>query len=66
MYIVKWVEMDEIFNYYPCVNIFSDYDKAREYQTEKEIELENQTDKLDNLFEGKIISEVYIEQIINY
>lgn len=63
MFIVKWIEMDEIFNNYPCIKIFSDYDEAREFKAQKEDELEQQTDKLDDLFEGKIISEIYIDVI---
>ena len=63
MYIVKWVETDEVFNYYPCIKIFSDYDEAREFKAEKEAELEQQNDKFDSLLEGKIISEIYIDDI---
>ena len=63
MYIVKWVETDEVFNYYPCIKIFSDYDEAREYKAEKEAELEQQNEKLDSIFEGKIISEIHIDVI---
>jgi hypothetical protein len=63
MFIVKWVEMDDVFNYYPCIKIFSDYNDAWEFKAEKEDELEQQADKLDSLFEGKIISEIYIDEI---
>ncbi len=63
MYIVKWVETDNIFNYYPCFKIFSEYNEAREFQAQKEAELELQNDKVEDLFEGKIISEIYIDEI---
>jgi hypothetical protein len=62
-YIVKWVEMDDIFNYYPCLKIFSEYDEARNYQIEKEEESEGQENKMDELYDGKIISEIYLEEI---
>ena len=63
MFIVKWVETDEVFNYYPCIKIFSDYNEAREYKAQKEDELEQQNDKFDSLLEGKIISEIHIDII---
>ena len=62
-YIVKWVEMDDIFNYYPCLKIFSIYNDARNFQLEKEEEIEQQQDKLEELYDGKIISEIYLEEI---
>ena len=63
MFIIKWVETDEIYNYYPCVRIFSDYDKARMFREKMETKLEEQSDKMDSIFEGKILSEVYLEEI---
>ena len=57
MVVVKWVEMDEIFNYYPCVRIFTDYDKAREFKAVVE------HDKMDSSSEDKIVSEIFIEEI---
>lgn len=66
IYIVKWVEMDEIFNYYPCFNLFEQYDDARNFQIQKEEEIEQQQDRLEELFEGKIISEIYLEEIIEF
>ena len=62
-YIVKWVEMDEIFNYYPCVKIFVDYNEAKNFYVDKDEELNNQETKLEDLFEGKIISEIYLEEV---
>ena len=55
--------MDDIFNYYPCIKIFSVYNEARNFQLEKEEELEQQQDKLEELYDGKIISEIYLEEI---
>jgi hypothetical protein len=43
--------------------IFSDYNEARNYQIEKEEEFENQENRLDELYDGKIISEIYLEEI---
>jgi hypothetical protein len=61
-YIVKWVEMDDIFNYYPCIKIFSEYNEARNYQIEKEEEFDGQENKMEELYDGKIISEIYLEE----
>jgi len=63
MYCVKWVETDEIYNYYPCARIFSDNDKARQFREEMENKLEKQSDKIDSVFEGKILSEIYLDEI---
>jgi len=63
MFCVKYVETDEIFNYYPCVRIFSEYDKARMFREKIETKLEEQAEKMDSIFEGKILSEVYLEEI---
>ena len=62
-YLVKWVEMDDIFNYYPCHKIFSEYNEARNFQIDKEEEFDNQENRLEELYNGKIISEIYIEEI---
>jgi hypothetical protein len=61
-YMVKWVSMDEIYNYYPCFQIFTDYIEARNFATDKEEESFNQIERPDELFEGKIVSEVYLEE----
>ena len=63
MWMVKWVSTDEIFNYYPCEKIFTDYDTARNLQSEMEEELEKQIDRVEDIFEGKILSEIFIEEI---
>ena len=62
-WVVKHVEMNDVFDYYPCLQIFSVYNEARNYQLEKEEELEQQQDKLEELYDGKIISEIYLEEI---
>lgn len=63
LYIIKWVEMDEIYNYYPCLQIFSDENEARDFKSKKENELARQESRMEELFEGKIISEIYLEEI---
>jgi hypothetical protein len=63
MWIVKWVEMDCMLSYYPCLRIFGDYNKARNYQLEKEEEIEKQFEKIESLYDGKILSEIYLEEI---
>ena len=63
LYILKWVEMDEIYNYYPCLQIFSDYNEARDFKNKKEDELADQESRMEELFEGKIISEIYIDEV---
>jgi hypothetical protein len=62
-FIVKWVEMYDIFNYYPCIKIFSEYHEARNYQIEKEEEFDGQENKMEELYDGKIISEIYLEEV---
>lgn len=66
IYIVKWVQMDEIHNYYPCFNLFEQYEDAKNFQIQKEEEIEQQQDRLEEIFEGKIISEIYLEEIIEF
>lgn len=66
IYIVKWVIMDDIFNYYPCFSLFKKYDDARNFQIQKEEEIEQQQDRLEEIFEGKIISEIYLEEILEF
>jgi hypothetical protein len=61
--VVKFVITDDTLNYYPCVRIFADEKKARDFKSEMETELEKQTDKLDSIFVGKILSEIYISEI---
>jgi len=60
-YIVKWVEMDDIYNYYPRLRIFSDYNAARDFQGEKEEDAES--GKVDELYGGKIISDIFLEEL---
>jgi ribosomal protein L15 len=65
MWIIKWVEMDFIYNYYPKVRFANTYDKAKEIQAELEAENEDQESEeyISELFEGKIMSEIYVEEI---
>ncbi len=63
LYIIKWIEMDEIYNYYPCLQLFSDINEARDFKSNKEDELANQESRMEELFDGKIISEIYLEEI---
>jgi hypothetical protein len=52
-----------MLSYYPCLRIFGDYNKARNYQLEKEEEIEKQFEKIESLYDGKILSEIYLEEI---
>lgn len=58
--------MDEIFNYFPCFNLFEQYEDANNFQIQKEEEIEQQQNRLEELFEGKIISEIYLEEILEF
>ena len=62
MFIVKWVEMDDIFSYYPCTVIVNSYDEAMEIKSQKEDLLDAQSED-DEIYVGKIISEIYIDEI---
>lgn len=68
MWIVSWVVIDEIFNYYPCVRFAKNYEDAREIQSILEEEQAEQQDREDysELFFGKIVSEIYINEIDFY
>ncbi len=63
-YIVKWVKLDDTLLYYPCTNVFYDYDKALDFQNEMQMELESQNEKLDEIFDGKIVSDIFLEYLI--
>ncbi|MCX6152771.1 MAG: hypothetical protein NT007_01290 [Candidatus Kapabacteria bacterium] len=63
LFIVKWVSMDEIHNYYPCQQIFTDYNSARSFRGEMDDELVLQELRTEELFEDKIMSEIYLEEI---
>ena len=60
-YIVKWVELDDIYNYFPCIELFSEYDQAKNYLNDKEEIRDKQENRMDEFFDGKIISEIYLE-----
>ena len=63
MFIIKWVEQDEIFNYYPKILFFSKYEKARDYKSELEMILEKQSEDMVLIYKNKILSEIYLEEI---
>lgn len=58
--------MDEIFNYYPCLKFFSNEIDARDFKLTKEDEIEQQQARLEELFEEKIISDIYLEEILEF
>jgi hypothetical protein len=63
MWIVKYVVFDEVYQYTPIALVFSDYESARIFKDEKEELLESQINQLEELYEDKIISEIFIEKI---
>jgi hypothetical protein len=63
MFIVKWVQMDDTFSYYPCCQFVKTYDEAREIKAEKEEITETQYERNGDIFDGKIVSEIYIDEI---
>lgn len=63
MFIVKWVEMDDVFSYYPKCKVVKTYDEARVIKSEKEEISESQYERNGDIFQGKIISEIYIDEI---
>ncbi|MBX3045199.1 MAG: hypothetical protein KIT33_10295 [Candidatus Kapabacteria bacterium] len=63
MFIVKWVEMDDVFSYYPQCKVVKTYEEARVIKSDMEEILESQYEQNGDIFSGKIISEIYIYEI---
>lgn len=65
MFLTKWVEMTEMFDYFACVKVFKTYDEARDLQVSLEnISCQQQNDEyIYKEDECKIISDIDIEEI---
>ncbi|MDT3740750.1 MAG: hypothetical protein RO257_14760 [Candidatus Kapabacteria bacterium] len=63
MFIVKWVEMDDVFSYYPKCKAVKTYEESRAIKSDKEEISESQHERNGDIFQGKIISEIYIDEI---
>lgn len=62
MFIIKWVELDDLYNNYPAVILLSNSQEAKEKFLELEKLSEEQQSQMEELFVGKIVSEIYIEE----
>lgn len=63
MFVIKWIELDDVFNYHPATAFAKTLEQAIEKQNEIAALDESQIDRSDELFSGKIMSEVIIEEI---
>lgn len=55
--------MNDIYKKYPCIRIFPEYSEARNYQIEKNQKIAQQNERLDSIFEGKIVSDVVLYEL---
>lgn len=63
MYLVKWVEMDSCLCYHAMVEVYPDYDKARDRKTELEEHIEAELIRTGNLANG-LCSEIEITKLL--
>jgi hypothetical protein len=63
MWLIKWVELDDVLNHHPIVKIVETYNEARDLQYEVNERFDSQLDDPDNLESGKVVSEPLIEEI---
>ncbi|TAL67965.1 MAG: hypothetical protein EPN82_12905 [Bacteroidetes bacterium] len=63
MFMISYVVLDELFNYYPIVKFSNTREKAEQVEEDVREELERQTSRMEELFEGKIVSEPYFQEI---
>ncbi len=63
MWIIKWVEMNNVFEYHPKVLFAETYDEAREIKCTIEEKFDKLNDEQDKDEHDKIVSEVSIEEI---
>jgi hypothetical protein len=63
MFMVSYVVLDEIFNYYPIVKFSNTREKAEQIEEDVHNEIEKQSSRMEELFDGKIVSEPYFQEI---
>ncbi len=63
MFIVSYVVLDELLNYYPLIKFAITLEKAQEVEAQVKEELEQQLDRIEELFDGKIVSEPYLHEV---
>ncbi|MGA2296068.1 MAG: hypothetical protein ABSG15_00785 [FCB group bacterium] len=63
MFLVKYVVMQDIFNYYPRIKFADTYEAAQEIQYDIDERFKKEEDEPDELEPGKIVSEPSIEEI---
>ena len=63
MYILKWIELDDKFDYYPCAILFYSYEALKQRKEEKLYHLKLQSFKPEEIYEGKIVSDLYVSEI---
>ena len=63
MYIVKWVETDDVFNYHPSVRFAESYEDAIEIKNLIIDKFDSQEFEPELLDSGKVVSDPIIEEI---
>jgi hypothetical protein len=63
MFMVSYVVLDDILNYYPIVKFSNTLEKAQEVEAQVQEELERQSVRMEELFYGKILSETYLQEV---
>ena len=63
MFIIKWVELNDIYNYFPATAFAETFETALVKQYVIDERNEQQANRAEELFSGKIMSEAIIEEI---
>jgi len=63
MWLVKWVEMDDVLNYHPKYEIAETYNQAKEIQSKVTERYDSQEIDPNNLESGKVCSDPILEQV---
>ncbi|TAL67646.1 MAG: hypothetical protein EPN82_13440 [Bacteroidetes bacterium] len=63
MFMISYVVLDELYNYYPIVKFSKTREKAEEVESLVHEEIEKQSSRLDELYDGKIVGEPYLQEI---
>jgi len=66
MYLVSWVELDQILNYHPKYEIAETYNEAKEIQSKVEERFDSQEVDPNNLESGKICSDAIVIEEVDY
>ena len=63
MFIVSYVVLDELNNYYPIVKFANTLEKAQEVEAQVQEEIERQIEQIEELYDGKIVGEPHLQEV---